>query len=60
MGSSGCGGEGWDQSERLSTVRVRCGSVVGVKIGGRSVEISIEVLEGIAVMYGMLGVIGTV
>ena len=47
MGGSGCGGEGRDQSERQSTVRGRCGPVVGVKIGGRSVEISTEVLEGI-------------
>ena len=41
VGGSGCGGEGPDQSERQSTVRGRCGPVVGVKIGGRSVEVSI-------------------
>ena len=42
VGGSGCGGEGRGQSERQSTVRGRCGPVVGVKIGGRSVEISTE------------------
>jgi hypothetical protein len=45
VGGSGCGGEGRDQRQRQSTVRGRCGSVVGVKIGGRSVEIRIEVWE---------------
>ena len=43
VGGSGCGGEGRDQRQRQSTVRGRCGPVVGVKIGGRSVEISTEV-----------------
>ena len=49
VGGSGCGGEGQNQRKRPRTVRGRCGTVMGVEIGGSCVEIRIKVLEGIAV-----------
>ena len=49
VGGSGCNGEGQNQRKRQRTVRGRCGTVMGVEIGGSCVEIRIKVLEGIAV-----------
>ena len=49
VGGSGCNGEGQNQRKCPRTVRGRCGTVMGVEIGGSCVEIRIKVLEGIAV-----------